>query len=98
MHEVQIQVLCIQVLDGLFSSFAHILWLVVRVVQLAGDPDILALNLAFFENVCKGNANFVLISIGCCTVNVPAGSVKAALTFNSIRNGSNACAKASACG
>jgi len=68
-HEVQIQVLCLQVLDGLLTSISDTP--MVGVVQLAGDPNILPGHFALLEDVGKALANHVLVAICRRTIDVP---------------------------
>ena len=61
MHQVQVQILCLQVLDGLLTGLSDTA--MVRVVELAGNPHILPSYFALLEDAGKRLAHCILITV-----------------------------------
>ena len=59
-------------LDGLLTSFSDIAGFMIRIVELASDPEVLACNFSLLVNIGKRVADLVFITISCGTVDVPA--------------------------
>ncbi len=78
MHQVQVQILCLQVLDGLLTGLSDTA--MVRVVKLASDPHILPSYFALLENVGKRLAHCILITVSRRAVYMPSSITKVSPT------------------
>ena len=70
MHQVQVKIFSLKVLDSLLASLPDTS--VVRVVQLAGDPHILSRNLDFLEDAGERLAHSIFVAVGRRSVDVSA--------------------------
>ena len=71
MHQVQVQIIQLQVVQGGFQGRLHILRGMVAVPQLGGDPQVLALYGAGGEHLLQRLADFILVAVNMGTVDVP---------------------------
>ena len=70
MHQVQVQILCLQVLDGLLTGLSDTA--MVRVVELASNPHILPSDFALLEDAGKRLAHGILIAVRRRAVYMPS--------------------------
>lgn len=70
MHQVQVQILCLQILDSLLTSLSDTA--MVRVVKLASDPHILPTYFALLEDVGKRLAHCILVTVSRRAVYMPS--------------------------
>ena len=68
-HQVQVQVFSLQLLDGLLASLSDTA--MVRIVQLASDPDILSRYFPLLEDIAECFPDYVLISVCRRTIDMP---------------------------